>query len=62
MYKMIDKDKTDKIIDTHVLKFLDEYASTYGVLPDSNVVDVWKMGFVGGCQAISDALAKNSIS
>ena len=62
MYKMIDKENTDKIIDTHVLKFLDEYASTHGVLPDSNVVEVWKMGFIGGCQAISDALIKNRIS
>jgi len=62
MYKMIDKDKTDKIIDSYAARFLDDYVGTYGVLPDANLVEVWRMGFIDGCQAVSDALTKNSIS
>ena len=58
MYKMIDKEKADKIIDSYALRFLDEYVGTYGVLPDANLVEVWRIGFIDGCQAVSDALTK----
>jgi len=62
MYKMIDKEKADKIIDSYALRFLDEYVETYGVLPDANLVVVWRMGFIDGCKAVSDAMILNSLS
>jgi hypothetical protein len=62
MYRMIDKEKTNKIIDSYALRFLDDYVGTYGVLPDANLVEVWRMGFIDGCQAVSDAIVNNSLS
>jgi hypothetical protein len=59
---MIDKEKADKIIDSYALKFLDEYVGTYGVLPDANLVEVWRIGFIDGCQAVSDAMIINSLN
>jgi hypothetical protein len=61
MYRMIDKDKTNKIIDSYALRFLDDYVGTYGVLPDANLVEVWRIGFIDGCQAVSDAITGNSL-
>jgi len=58
---MIDQDKMGEIIDGYALKFLDDYASTYGLLPDPKLVEAWRLGFINGCQAVSDAMVKNSL-
>lgn len=59
---MLDKENMNKIIDSYVLKFLDNYASTYGILPDTSLVEIWRLGFINGCQAVSDALIQNSLN
>jgi hypothetical protein len=53
---MINEDQRDQLIDEAMINFIDNYASIFGHLPDTDVVSVWQIGFIDACTALGVAL------
>lgn len=47
----------NKIIDSYLLRFLDEFEEAHGRLPSEQDRAVWMAGFIDGCYAIRTAIS-----
>jgi hypothetical protein len=55
MFQMLDENM-DKIIDSYMLAFLDDFEVTYKRLPNEEEKRLWMIGFINGCEAIGEAI------
>jgi hypothetical protein len=52
----VDEDSLNRVIDKHLLGFLDAFEETYGRLPDEKEKSLWMSGFVSACTAIEEGV------
>jgi hypothetical protein len=56
---LMNDEHMNKIIDKHMLNFLDEFEEAYDRAPTKLEHQLWMMGFIDGCVAIGEGISGN---